>query len=131
MILVDSSVLIDFLKGRQSISTKKFEEIIERNIPFGITSFIYQEILQGAKTLSEFNLLQEYLSTQVFYHPTDIIKSYENSAKLFYILRRNGITIRSTIDCLITQIAKENNLFLLHNDKDFKPICKLAKVTEY
>ena len=131
MILVDSSVLIDFLKGRKNISAKKLEEIIERNIPFGITSFIYQEILQGAKTLSEFNLLQEYLSTQVFYHPIDKIKSYENSAKLFFNLRRKGITIRSTIDCLIVQIAKENNLFLLHNDKDFKQICNLAKVKEY
>ena len=131
MILVDSSVLIDFLKGRKSISTKKLEEIIERNIPFGITSFIYQEILQGAKTLSEFNLLQEYLSTQLFYHPIDKTKSYEKSAKIFFNLRRKGITIRSTIDCLIAQIAKENNLFLLHNDKDFKPICELVKVKEY
>ena len=131
MILVDSSVLIDFLKGRKSVSTKKLEEIIERNIPFGITSFIYQEILQGAKTISEFNLLQEYLSTQVFYHPIDIIGSYEESGKIFFNLRRKGITIKSTIDCLIAQIAKENNLFLLHNDKDFKSICKLAKIKEY
>ena len=131
MVLVDSSVLIDFLKGKKNISSKKLEDIIERKIPFGITSLIYQEILQGAKNLSEFNLLKEYLSTQIFYHPIDIFKSYENSAKLFFNLSKKGITVRSTIDCLIVQIAKDNNLYLLHNDRDFKPICKLANVKEF
>ena len=58
MLLVDSSVLIDFFKGVANTSTNKLVEIIERNIPFGITSLIYNEILQGAKTEKEFNLLQ-------------------------------------------------------------------------
>jgi len=131
MILVDSSVLIDFFKGTNNASAKKLVDIIERNIPFGITSLIYQEVLQGAKTVSEFKLLQEYLSTQTFYHPEEIIESYEKSAKIFFNLRRKGVTIRSSIDCFIAQIAKEHNLYLLHNDKDFKQICRLVKVKEY
>lgn len=83
------------------------------------------------KTVAEFKLLQEYLSTQTFYHPVEKIMSYENSAKIFFDLRRKGFTVRSSIDCFIAQIAKENNLFLLHNDRDFKQICKLVKVKEY
>ena len=117
MILVDSSVLIDFFKGTDNSSTKKLVDIIERHIPFGITSLIYQEVLQGAKTVTEFKLLQEYLSTQTFYHPAEIIESYEQSAKIFFKLRIKGVTVRSSIDCLIAQIAKEHNLFLLHTRK--------------
>lgn len=49
MILVDTSVLIAFLKGIENEKVKKFEEAIQNNIPFGINNFIYQEILQGAK----------------------------------------------------------------------------------
>ncbi len=131
MILVDTSVLIDFFKGVDNSATIKLIEIIEKNIPFGITSLIYQEVLQGAKTVAEFKLLHEYLSSQTFFHPVDQVTSYENSAKIFFDLRRKGFTVRSSIDCFIAQIAKEQNLFLLHNDRDFIQICKLAKIKEY
>ena len=131
MILVDTSVLVDFFKGVESPTVKKFESILENSIPFGITSIIYQELLQGAKTENEYNLLNEYLTTQTFFHPADEITTYEKAAGIFFNLRRKGVTVRSTIDCLIAQIAVENNLFLLHNDKDYTQICKHFKIREY
>ena len=48
MILLDTSVLIDFLKGLKNESSLKFEDVLRRGVPFGITSFIMQEVLQGA-----------------------------------------------------------------------------------
>lgn len=131
MILVDTSVLINFFRGNLTASVKKFKTIIENGIPFGITSFIFQEVLQGVKNEKELSLLYNYLSTQAFYHPADFIHSYSNAAKIFFKCRKNGITIRSSIDCLVAQIAIENDLFLLHDDKDFDNLKKVVKLKIY
>ena len=48
MILVDTSVLIDFFKGTKNMESRKFEVVLQKKIPFGISSFIFQEVLQGA-----------------------------------------------------------------------------------
>lgn len=120
--LVDTSVWIDYFREIENVTTIKFASILENNLPFGITSVIYQEILQGAASDRDFNQLKEYLITQRFFHPTDIWLSYESAAKLFFLCRRNGLTIRSTIDCIIAQIAIEQDLTLLHNDQDYRRI---------
>ncbi len=131
MVLVDTSVLIDFLKGKENKSTEKFQNIILQEIPFGITKYTYLELLQGAKNEKEFNLLDEYLSTQTFYHLKNDLKSFASAAKLRLKCNAKGITINSTIDFLIAQIAIENKLFLLHNDKDFDKISKVVKLKIY
>jgi len=64
MILVDTSVLIYFFKGVPSAPSNKFRKVLTQRIPFGITSFIYQEILQGAKSEQEYALLRQYLETR-------------------------------------------------------------------
>ena len=117
MYLVDTSVLIDFLKGTDTPQSKKFESILQHKIPFSISAFTYQEVLQGARDIKEYDKLNSYLSTQKIIYPTQT--SYEEAAKLFYTCRKAGITIRSTIDTLIATAAIENNLILLHSDKDF------------
>jgi predicted nucleic acid-binding protein len=120
MILVDTSVLIDFFRGKKNAATRRFRTVLEQNLPFGITSFIFQEVLQGAKTEREYGRLRKYLSTQRFYHPNSPLNSFEAAARLYFECRKKGITIRSTIDCLVAQITIENNLALLHNDRDFE-----------
>jgi len=119
MILVDTSVLIDYLNGRSGLKTDLFEEVLARNIPYGIAVYTYQEVLQGAKDKKEWNILKEYLSSQTMYFPATDLDQYEKAAKLFFDLRRKGITPRSSIDMLIVLTAVENNLLLLHNDRDF------------
>jgi len=125
MILVDTSVLIDFFKGVKTEGSKKFEMILQQEIPFGINSFILQEVLQGAASEKEFSLLREYLSTQRFYDLKDPVDSFINAAKLYMECRKKGITIRSTIDCLIAETVLEHNLLLLHNDNDFKAMARV------
>ena len=68
MILVDTSVFIDYLKGKNNNSTQNLEYILESKIPYGINDFIYQEILQGAKDRKEFSLLKKYFETIPFYY---------------------------------------------------------------
>ena len=125
MILVDTSVLIRFLKGATSENSRKFSIILQRGMPFGINSLIFQEVLQGAGSEKEYLTLKKYLETQRFYHLNDPIGSFAEAAKIYLDCRKKGITIRSTIDCLIAQTALENNLLLLHEDSDFDLMAKV------
>ena len=131
MILVDTSVLIDLFKGSDKEAVANLHDIIRQQVPFGIASVVYQEILQGAKTEKEYASLQEYLSTQRFFHPEDPLASYADAANIYCLCRRNGVTVRSTIDCLIAQIAIEHDLLMLHNDKDFTAMAPLIGLQIY
>jgi predicted nucleic acid-binding protein len=121
--LVDTSVLIDFFKGNETKQSKKLEKIIRNQIPFGISIFTYQELLQGAKNEKEYEKLKRYLSTQKIYYPTH--ETFDASAHLFFSCRKKGITIRSTIDTLIAITAMENGLILLCSDRDFEYMLKV------
>lgn len=131
MILVDTSVLIDFLKGRTNESVEKFDFVLHRKIPFGITSCILQEVLQGASSDDEYLTLKHYLEPQRFFHPRNPIESYAEAARIYFSCRKHGITIRSTIDCLLAQIAREHDLLILHNDKDFQRIADIVGLASY
>ena len=126
MYLVDTSIWIDYFRNRDNSSLKFFIKVLENAVPFGITSEIYQEILQGSKTKNDFKTLTKFLSKQRFFSPKDKVRTYQSAAELYFLGRSSGITIRSTIDCLIAQIAIEHNLILLHNDKDFVLLNKIS-----
>lgn len=124
MILVDTSVLISFLKGEEDDKITILQDILSRDIPFGISCYTYQEVLQGARNEAEFKTLKDYLSSQHIYYLDSEADTYEKAAKLFYNLRRSGVTPRSTLDILIALTAIENNLALLHNDRDYDTMAK-------
>ncbi|MFA6856450.1 MAG: PIN domain nuclease [Treponema sp.] len=128
MILLDTSVLIDYLKDTENAATNTLDEIIDNNLPYGICDYVYQELLQGTKTEKDFKKLKEYLETLPFYYLNYGKESFERAALLNFKCRRTGVTIRSTIDLLIAETAIENNLYLLHNDADFDNMAK--KITE-
>ncbi|HYE35211.1 type II toxin-antitoxin system VapC family toxin [Methylocaldum sp.] len=127
MYLVDTSVWIDLLRRNETRAVEQFHRILERGVPYGLCSLIYQEVLQGARRNEDFERLQDYLSSQRFYHPKDTISTYAEAARIYFRCRREGITIRSTTDCLIAQIAIEHDLILLNNDRDFEQIAKVVK----
>lgn len=126
MILVDSSVLIDFLEGRGGPAVQRFQEVLEQDIPFGLCPITMLEVLQGAATKGDFDNLRDYLSTQTIYEPRDRLESYAAAAKIFFDLRRRGMTVGSTVDCLIAQTAIDHGLRLLHNDSDFDRIARVS-----
>ena len=119
MILVDTSVLIDSLKGIQNEKVDIFKKVIRYNIPYGISAYTYQELLQGAKDEKEYQALTSYLSTQKIYFLPQVLDTYAKSARMYFELRRHDITPRSTIDIMIALTAIEYDLLLLHNDRDF------------
>ncbi len=127
MVLVDTSVLIGYLKGVKNAQNNKLDLIIENGIPYGINNYIYQELLQGAASESEFESLRGYFSTQKFYDVKRGSVSFEDAAHMYFKCRKAGVTVKSTIDMIIAQTAIENDLFLLHNDADFTRIAGIIK----
>jgi predicted nucleic acid-binding protein len=125
MILVDTSVLLDYLKNIENQKSKIFQDILERKIPYCITNHIFLEVLQGAKMDKEFEVLQTYLGSLPFYDLTEGKLSFEKAAKLNLQCRGAGVTVRSTIDLILVQIALEHDLALLHNDRDFDNIASV------
>ena len=119
MYLVDTSVWIDYLRGRDVAHVHFLDELLANPLAVGISDLIYLEILQGATDARAFDKLRQYFSGQRFYRFADAEASHANAAKLYFNARRAGITVRSNLDCLIAQCAIDHDLILLHNDADF------------
>jgi predicted nucleic acid-binding protein len=125
MILADTSVLINYLKGKKGGKTDVFDAVLSYGIPFGISAYTYQELLQGAHDEKEFSTLKEYLTGQKIYLLPETPETYEAAARLYFDARRKGVTPRSTIDVLIAYTCIRNDLFLLHDDRDFDVLAGL------
>lgn len=125
MIAVDTSVLIDFLRGDTTPWTERLAELESDEVPFAIPLVCYQEVLQGARDEREWKLLDEYLQTQRLLVPGDPLSLHREAARIFFEGRRRGVTVRSTIDCLIAAQALAEGATLLHNDDDFERIATL------
>lgn len=122
MYLIDTSVWVNIFRDKTGIKRKNLENIIEDN-PFFLSHFIQMELLQGAKNEKEWQLLEVYLNEQDYL--TESSSILINSARIFYDLRRKDLTVRSSIDCCIAQLAITYDLILIHNDKDFETIKKV------
>ncbi len=117
--LVDTSVWVDYIQGRGSEAVDYLHGLLETPMAVSLNHQIYLEILQGARSTDAFARLQRYFSTQRFYGFENDFVGYEAAADLYFQCRQRGITVRSSIDCLIAQCAIENDLILLHQDRDF------------
>jgi predicted nucleic acid-binding protein len=119
MYLVDTSIWIDFLRGRAGPHVDFLDSLLDNPLATGLSDAIYLEILQGARSAEAFERLRSYFSTQRFFAFADSRQSHEAAARIYQNCRRQGITVRSTLDCLIAQCAIEHSLVLLHNDRDY------------
>ena len=120
MYLVDTSVWIDYIQGRETLAVQYLDSLLANPISCGINDYIYMEILQGAKSQAGFDKLKRYFSTQRFYRFDEPPESHAAAAQLYLRCRQQGVTVRSSIDCLIAQTAIEGDLVLLHHDNDYK-----------
>lgn len=119
MILVDSSVWIDYLRGTPSIQTDRLDTLLgTRHIAIG--DLILAEVLQGIPQERQFRQAQTLFSSLELIHIGGHRIAIE-SARNYRKLRQRGITVRKTIDCLIATRCIQDNLILLHNDRDFDP----------
>ena len=122
MVLVDTTVWIDFFSVRSYPHVKALENLILNREDICLCGIILTEILQGIKKDSEFNRTRDLLTNLIFLSMPYSV--FLRSAEIYRNLRRKGITIRKPMDCMIASVALEHDMPLLHNDKDFIPIEK-------
>jgi predicted nucleic acid-binding protein len=119
MYLIDTSVWIKIFRDKTEITKQRFQEIV-KDEPIFLSRFTQMELLQGSKNELEWQLLDTYLKEQDYVEINH--KIWVASARIFYDLRRKGLTVRSSIDCCIAQLAICYQLILVHNDCDFDTI---------
>lgn len=120
MVLVDTSVWIDFFPARSGRHVEALEQLIVNREDVCLCGVILTEILQGIRNDAEFKRTRELLENLIVLPMRHSV--FLRSADIYRSLRKQGITIRKPIDCMIASTAIEYNLPLLHNDRDFNPI---------
>lgn len=118
MLLIDSSVWIDWLRGSDTDAVR-FVQAREGQEELALTQMIYLEVLQGVSSERQFAVTQEILGAQTMLLPLDELETFAAAAQLYRQARRQGLTIRKSTDCLIAAIALEQGALLVHNDRDF------------
>lgn len=119
MLLVDSTVWIDFFNGRVTPQTDYLDSQLD-STPILVGDLILAEVLQGFRKDDDFEIARLVLSkldTTSLVNPVLAIQSARN----YRLLRQKGITVRKTIDSLIATFCIENDVELLHSDSDFDP----------
>jgi len=118
MVIVDSSVWIDFLNQRQTPQTHWLQA--SRNLDrVGLTTLALAEVLQGIRHDSRFRRAERFFRALAVVDTLDYRLAVQ-AASNFRTLRGLGITIRSTVDCLIATFCIETGNQLLHCDGDYE-----------
>lgn len=126
MVLVDSTVWIDWLRGRPSAATRLLERLLD-DAEALIAPVILQEILQGAASAPALRTLRRRFGALPLLEPKAGGGTHAEAGALYARCRWAGITPRSPHDCLIAQLAVENSVALLHDDRDFERIAEVEQ----
>ena len=116
-VLVDSTVWIDFFKNRPSPKTVLLEQLILNREDICICGFILTEVLQGIRDEKQYVTTKQQFS-QLLYLEEDR-STFELGATLYRELRKRGITIRNSIDCLIAGLVLQQGVYFLESDRDY------------
>jgi len=122
MILVDSSVWIDYFNGSKTSQTDWLDSSLG-STPIIMGDLILTEILQGFQDDNDFKIASDLLLSVPFEPMGGQVIALE-SAMNYRFLRRKGVTVRKTIDVIIGTFCIHHQLTLLHNDRDFDPMVK-------
>ena len=127
--LFDTSVWIDFFAGRNSKEVELLTRFLEEDIPVYICPVIIQEILQGIKNENVFQQIKESLLALPVL-AVNQIEAAIGAAQIYRQLRKKGITIRKSNDCLIAFYALKNGAEVIHCDRDFDLIFRNLKKSD-
>ena len=129
MILVDTSVWVDFFKGKDKVHVAALERFLTEGEDICICGVILTEVLQGFRDDADYRktlaLFDSFILLPMNRH------TFLKAAEIYRLLRHRGIIIRRPVDCMIAAVAIQHDIPLLHNDRDFEPIekyCRLRSV---
>jgi len=122
LIIVDSSVWIDYFNGAVTRQTDKLDQLLGEEL-LAIGDLILIEVLQGFRDDADFERAHALLASLTFVRLGGAEIALQ-AARNFRKLRRLGVTVRKTIDAVIATWCIENGCDLLHSDRDFEPFTK-------
>jgi predicted nucleic acid-binding protein len=126
VIAVDTSAVIDLLRNRPTPLARNLELLIELGEALGFPAPVAQELLQGARDETEWRVLSRFIASQEILVPE--IETYRRAAKIYYDCRRAALTVRSSVDCLVAQLALDRGGFLLADDRDYVAIATVRPI---
>ena len=122
MILVDTSVWIDFFSSSPGRAGRELRRLIDEVEPFALTGFVVTEILQGLTR--DVSRIERFLSMWDLLGPRDF-STYREAAAISRLARSKGISL-TTIDTLIAAIALDHRASLFTLDKDFSRVARIT-----
>ena len=115
MYLVDTSVWIRHFSRADPFDLRQLCEPDDRVLCLPV----YQEILQGVRDESQFRAIQGALRSGRFVEDPLTRSLHDEAVALYRLARRRGLTVRSSVDCLIAACAIRHDLVVLHTDRDY------------
>jgi predicted nucleic acid-binding protein len=119
LILVDSSVWVDYFRGKTTLQTDKLDLLLGHEL-LAVGDLILAEVLQGFDSDRDFKAAQRLLTSLAVVEIGGLEVAIQ-AAKNYRELRRRGVTIRKTVDTMIATRCIESGYDLLHCDRDFDP----------
>ncbi len=122
MVLVDTTVWIDFFSGRSLPHVQALENLLINREDICTCGIVMTEVLQGIRIDAEFERTRDLFSNLIFLPMR--YSTFLRSAEIYRALRHKGISVRKPVDCMIASVALEHDIALLDNDRDFDPMEK-------
>lgn len=120
-VLVDTSAWVDFFNGHPSPQADALARLIREEADVQTCGVVVAEVLQGIKRSKNLTEIEKHFREMEWLTPREP-ETYLEAADLYRGLRERGLTIRSTIDCIIAKLAEENDALLLSKDRDLQII---------
>lgn len=130
MIVVDTTVWIDFLEARGTPFDLHVKGLIEKEGSLALTDIIYCEVLQGIREENKFRYIRDILRSYPILQVRGL-ETFERAAHIYRACRKSGFTIRKTADCLIAATCLEAGAEFYHNDRDFEAIAQVVRLKIY
>jgi predicted nucleic acid-binding protein len=130
VIVVDTTVWIEFLGARGTAFDRHLTDLVENDAPIALVDIVYCEVLQGIREEEVYQRTRASLLAHPILRPRGL-ETFESAANLYRAARRQGLTIRRSVDCLIAATCLEAGAELYHNDRDFDALARVSDLTIY
>jgi hypothetical protein len=121
-VLIDSSVWIDFFRGRSAPHTDRLRELITAGEDLCLCGHVLAEVLRGTRHDEQYRKIERRFKVLEFLTMT--ASTFKASADIYRHLRKRGLTLKNAVDTFIAAVALEQDVHLLHDDSDFDLIAR-------
>lgn len=125
MIVVDTTVWVDFLNGRDTRHVDELVRLVGADEGVALTDVILTELLQGIRSDKDYREVGSRLEAFDILR-LDTLDDFRRAADLYRTARRRGVTVRKTLDCLIASVCIRESVALHHNDTDFDHLARCS-----